>query len=181
MDGLLQSPPAAAVTGPAKPAGYLISHEMNDSFIVVNRLLKAKLRCVLAEEAVTCREDAGTGHDLGARVAPRRSAIVDASARQLGVRRDGAGHRAAGEAMKLKPIRIGLYDQYGGLMPSGWTRWLFEQYEFPFEVIYPQTLDAGDLKSKFDVLVFVDGDGALSAPTAAGAAAGAADSAPDAG
>ena len=42
-------------------------------------------------------------------------------------------------------------------MPSGWTRWLFEQYEFPFQVVYPPTLDAGDLKSKFDVLVFTDG------------------------
>src|SRR6266481_3508482 len=42
-------------------------------------------------------------------------------------------------------------------MPSGWTRWLFEQYEFPFQVVYPQTLDAGDLKAKFDVLVFTDG------------------------
>ena len=59
--------------------------------------------------------------------------------------------------MKLKPIRIGLYDQYGGSMPSGWTRWLFEQYEFPFEVVYPAALDAGDLKSKFDVIVFTDG------------------------
>jgi len=42
-------------------------------------------------------------------------------------------------------------------MPSGWTRWLFEQYEFPFEVVYPQMLDAGNLKSRFDVLVFPDG------------------------
>ena len=39
--------------------------------------------------------------------------------------------------MKLKPVRIGLWDQYGGSMPSGWTRWLFEQYEFPFEVVFP--------------------------------------------
>ena len=39
--------------------------------------------------------------------------------------------------MKLKPVRIGLWDQYGGSMPSGWTRWLLEQYEFPFEVVYP--------------------------------------------
>ena len=62
-----------------------------------------------------------------------------------------------GDALKLRPIRIGLYDQYGGLMPSGWTRWLFEQFEFPYEVVYPATLDAGDLKSKFDVLVFTDG------------------------
>src|SRR5438067_12860960 len=59
--------------------------------------------------------------------------------------------------MKLKPVRIGLWDQYGGSMPSGWTRWLFEQYEFPFEVVYPHTFDAGNLNAKFDVLVFVDG------------------------
>ena len=42
-------------------------------------------------------------------------------------------------------------------MPSGWTRWLLEQYEFPFEVVFPQTLDAGNLNEKFDVLMFVDG------------------------
>jgi hypothetical protein len=42
-------------------------------------------------------------------------------------------------------------------MPSGWTRWLFEQYEFPFQVVYAQELDAGNLNAKFDVLLFVDG------------------------
>jgi len=42
-------------------------------------------------------------------------------------------------------------------MPSGWTRWLFEQFEFPFEVVFPGTLDAGNLNAKYDVLVFVDG------------------------
>ena len=63
----------------------------------------------------------------------------------------------AGAAMKLKPIRIGLYDQYGGIMTSGWTRWLLEQYEFPFQVAYPATLDGGDLNARFDTLVFTDG------------------------
>src|ERR1035437_9552670 len=42
-------------------------------------------------------------------------------------------------------------------MPSGWTRWIFEQYEFPFQVVYPAALDAGGLNEKFDVLVFTDG------------------------
>src|SRR5205807_5593160 len=32
-----------------------------------------------------------------------------------------------------------------------------EQYEFQFAVVYPPTLDAGDLASKFDVLIFPDG------------------------
>jgi hypothetical protein len=43
------------------------------------------------------------------------------------------------------------------MIPSGWTRWLLEQFEFPYEVVYPQTLDAGNLRSRFDVLVFTDG------------------------
>ena len=75
--------------------------------------------------------------------------------------------------MKLKPVRIGLWDQYGGSMPSGWTRWIFEQYEFPFEVVYPQTLDAGNLNAKFDVLVFVDGGIPERDPAVAGQAAAA--------
>src|SRR5674476_1300531 len=75
----------------------------------------------------------------------------------LSFRASPVGAWATGDAMKLKPIRIGLYDQYGGSMPSGWTRWPFEQYAFPFEAVYPAALDAGDLKSKFDVIVFTDG------------------------
>ena len=42
-------------------------------------------------------------------------------------------------------------------MPSGWIRWLFDQYEFPFTVVYPQELDAGNLNAKYDVIVFADG------------------------
>jgi hypothetical protein len=34
---------------------------------------------------------------------------------------------------------------------------MLEQYEFPFEVVYPKTLDAGNLNNRFDVLVFVGG------------------------
>jgi len=65
--------------------------------------------------------------------------------------------RPSGDAMRLKLVRIGLWDQYGGSMPSGWIRWMLEQYEFPFEVVYPATLDAGNLNNRFDVLVFVGG------------------------
>src|SRR5439155_11396650 len=74
-----------------------------------------------------------------------------------GVSFDAVASKPAGDSMRLKPVRIGLWDQYGGSMPSGWTRWLLEQYEFPFDVVFPQTLDAGNLNAKFDVLVFVDG------------------------
>src|SRR5687767_11665871 len=44
-------------------------------------------------------------------------------------------------------------------MPSGWTRWILEQYEFPFEVVFPRALDDGNLSSKYDVIIFPSGVG----------------------
>ncbi len=64
---------------------------------------------------------------------------------------------AAGAAVKLRPVRIALWDVYGGSMPSGWTRWLLEQFEFPFTVVYVPELDAGNLRERFDVLILPDG------------------------
>jgi hypothetical protein len=46
---------------------------------------------------------------------------------------------------------------YGGSMDSGWAQWILTQFEFPFEVVYAPTLDAGNLNAKFDVLVFING------------------------
>lgn len=162
VEGLLHPPPAL-VTGPEDAAGWLLSHRENDSFVVVNRLLKANCDVYWLKHAA--RED-GVDLGTGAVWVPKCAAakqILETSAKQLGVAAHGVAAAPAGEALKLKPIRIGLYDQYGGLMPSGWTRWLLEQFEFPFEVVYPQVLDAGDLKKRFDVLVFVDGAARLGA------------------
>jgi hypothetical protein len=42
-------------------------------------------------------------------------------------------------------------------MPSGHTRWLLEQFEFPYEIVYPRTVDAGSLNAKYDVIVLPSG------------------------
>ena len=119
--------------------------------MLINRLLKANADVYWLKWA-----DKADGEDLGTGAiwVPASAAarpVLEKSAKDLGVTVHAVAKAPTGDAMKLKPIRIGLYDQYGGSMPSGWTRWLFEQYEFPFEVVYPAALDAGDLKSKFDV------------------------------
>jgi len=60
-------------------------------------------------------------------------------------------------AERLHSARIALCDLYGGSIPSGWVRFILEQYHFPAEVIYPQTIDAGNLNERYDVIVFVSG------------------------
>ncbi len=157
VDGLL-NPPPGSITGPAHPAGYLLSHRVNNSFILMNRLLKEKCEVYWLTTGATEVDGKDTG--TGAMWIPASSqarATLERGAKELGVNVYAEAHQPAGKMMKLKPVRIALYDQYGGLMPSGWTRWIFEQFEFPFKVVYPQELDAGDLKSKYDVLVFTDG------------------------
>jgi hypothetical protein len=153
----LESPPAAAIAGASNPAGYLVSHEMNDAFIVTNRLLTAGLDVYWLKDEHTVdgrRFGAGT---LWVPASAAAHEILERGALELGVPAVAVARAPKGTALKLRPVRIGLYDQYGGLMPTGWDRWLFEQYEFPYERVYPKDLDAGNLKSRFDVLVFPDG------------------------
>ena len=149
--------PQGTVTQAPAGGGYLLSHEVNDAFVAVNRLLQANQEVFWLKSAATAN---GRTYAPGTMFIPAKAttfAVLQKVAADRGLTFDAVAAKPAGDSMKLKPVRIGLWDQYGGSMPSGWTRWLFEQYEFPFEVVFPGTLDAGNLNAKYDVLVFVDG------------------------
>ncbi len=144
-------PPSGRIDGARNPAGYLFSHHQNDAFVVLNRLLKAG-------EEIYWPADRSSGAPGGTGmmyVAARPSTlpILQKAALELGVSFVGVTVPPAGPALRVQPVRIALWDRYGGSSPSGWTRWMLERYEFPFEVVYAQTLDAGRLASRFDVIV----------------------------
>ncbi len=53
--------------------------------------------------------------------------------------------------------RVGLYHRYyGGNMDEGWTRWLLEMYEFDFTSLHNADVRAGELRSRYDVIVVAD-------------------------
>ncbi len=149
----LEKPLPATIAGAASPAGYYVSHKINDTVILTNRLLKAGADVYWLKDEQTIDGHAlGTG-TLWVPASAKATPILEAGAKSLGVPVYAAAQKPSGAAMKLKPIRIGLVDIYGGSMPSGWLRWMLEQYEFPFEVVFPQVLDAGNLKDNYDVIV----------------------------
>ena len=78
-------------------------------------------------------------------------------AAELGTRFVGSEGTPGNEAKTLRPVRVGLWDRHGGSMPSGWTRWLLERFEFPFRVVFTPEIEEGNLREKFDVLILVDG------------------------
>jgi hypothetical protein len=151
----LLKPAPGRVTEAANAAGYVVSHGVNDAFIAVNRLLKGGEEVYFVRDRSWQSQD-GTGAIFIA-AKPSTLGVLKTAATDLGLNFSAVTQRPAGAMYKLNPVRIGLWDQYGGSMPSGWVRFMLEQFEFPFEVVFPGTLDAGNLKAKYDVLLFPDG------------------------
>ena len=137
-DRIRPTPGAVASAGT-----WALSGATNDAFIAVNRLLKAGAAVARRADGTWIVANSGTSRP-----------IVERAARELGLTFTAGS--AAG-AQPVKSMRVGLWDRFGGSMPSGWTRWLLEQYEFDYTVVYPQEIDAGNLNARYDALVFVDG------------------------
>lgn len=141
--------PAGSIQGGALPVGYYFTHAANDSFVVVNRL-------VAAGEDVSWLDHGPDGPGTFYVTAkPETRAILERAATDLGINFQAAATPPAGKATSLRKLRIGLFDEYGNSdMPSGWTRLIFEQFEFPYLQVFAPDLDKGNLRAQFDVLVF---------------------------
>ncbi len=152
----LASPPAATIADAGGAKGYLVDAAANDAVIPVNRALKAGVGVYRIAAPMTAGgRTYGQGSYYIAATNDSKG-IVEKAARDLDLHIAGTT-ASAGDAAKVSTKRIGVWDQYGGSMPAGHTKWLLEQFEFPYEVVFPQVLDAGNLRQKFDVLVFVTG------------------------
>ncbi|VTR96331.1 peptidase : Gll0760 protein OS=Gloeobacter violaceus (strain PCC 7421) GN=gll0760 PE=4 SV=1: Peptidase_M14 [Gemmata massiliana] len=152
-------PPPAKVLDANGAVGFFLRAQANDGFRAVNQLLAAGEEVRRLKEP--CTVD-GVKHPAGMFFIVKKDGTqtrLEKIAQNLGTRFVGSKEAPEKEAVALKPVRIALVDRYGGAMPSGWTRWLFEQFEFSFTVVYPPDLDRGGLRDKFDVIVVVDGLG----------------------
>lgn len=150
-------------------AGYFVRPEVNDAATVANRLAKANVK---ATRIPTAFKDGANTWPAGTWFIPAGGAadkVVAQASQDLGVNFAAAGAKPA-SAQPVQPLRIALADRYGGSMPSGWTRLILEKFEFPYTTIYPNEIDAGNLKAKYDVIVFTDG--AISAAAGPGAGFG---------
>ena len=147
--GELQTPPASDLK-PSK-TGYMLSAQINNSFVVVNDLLKSGVEVFRINEPFG-EFPAGSfyvpqeGHDL-----------LTASNEAMGTQAEGVKIKDTSGMVKISPSRIALFDNYGGSMPSGWVRWIMEQYHFNFQVVFPNEIDGGNLNSKYDAILFISG------------------------
>jgi hypothetical protein len=57
---------------------------------------------------------------------------------------------------EVKRPRIGLYKSFLADMDEGWTRWLLENFGFAYASLRNSDIQAGNLRARFDTIVFAD-------------------------
>lgn len=71
--------------------------------------------------------------------------------------RSGDFHPAAGAGRRqIRRPRLGLYKGFVANMDEGWTRWLLEQFGFAFQSVSNADVRSGNLRRRYDVLLFAD-------------------------
>jgi len=146
--------PPGQVTG--QGSVFLLGHETNNSLVAVNRLLKAGAEVSWLTDKI---EIGGKAYAPGAIVVKGGKDLaltMAAISKSLGIDALALAEEPAAKSIRLRAPRTALYQPWGGNADEGWTRWLLEQYEFPFTTIHPEDVRKGDAAKKFDVIIFPD-------------------------
>ena len=149
-------PPPGGVEGQGNRA-FVLTHAENSSVIAVNRLLASGATVQWSAEpfqAAGQNWPAGTFIIEGDGESLRRTDAQTLGA-ELGLRFHALAEAPTVARHRLRAPRIGLYKGFTGNMPEGWTRWMLERYEFPYENVSNADIQTGDL-SGYDIIVLPD-------------------------
>jgi hypothetical protein len=115
-----------------------MNHGANASFRAVNEILAVNGKVSFAGEEISV-----SGVDKGK---------LDGILKENRLRVGGTGE--GGKAVKA--ARVGLYRPWTASMDEGWTRWVLEQYKFPFRSLYNADIRGGHLRERYDVIILPD-------------------------
>ena len=69
---------------------------------------------------------------------------------------DATSLKEAPEAWPVKKPRIGIYQPWSGNIDEGWTRWILEQFHFPFTVLHNADVRTATCASAYDTIVIAE-------------------------
>jgi hypothetical protein len=133
------------VAGKIEGAGpvFSFSHNSNASLRAVNDLLAAGV-------TVTFAKTGGLIYATGKAADILRKDGLDASSL------DAASLKEAPAAWPVKMPRIGVYQPWGGNIDEGWTRWILEQFHYPYTTLHNADIQNGHLRENYDSIVFAE-------------------------
>ena len=142
--------PQGTLTGSGN-LGYAISARTNRSAIALNRILNAGFQVLRPKEALPALD-----LPAGSIIVPQQDGLDELIAdlpQELGVSVHRVGEAIDVEAVAQRAPRIGIYASWKPSIDEGWTRWVFEEYEFPYTRLYNPDVRQGNLRASFDTIV----------------------------
>ncbi|MFW6129234.1 MAG: M14 family metallopeptidase [Candidatus Aminicenantaceae bacterium] len=128
--------------------GYVFDGRLNNSFKAVNLLLEEGINVHRVDKPVS-------GLNLGDFIVfkGKKDVLIDI-AKETGVDFKALNKEIEKGLHKVEKPRIGMYRRYwGGNMDEGWTRFLLEQFSFPYQSLYDEEIEEGNLNKKFDAII----------------------------
>jgi zinc carboxypeptidase len=138
--------PGGEVAGAA--GGYLIPHRADSAVAAQNRLLAEGKKVYWLK-----RKDPGEAGDLYIPPGEATPEAMSRLSRELHLPIVPLGEVPAGPALRVKPLRVGLYKPWIASMDEGWTRFLLERYGFAFQNLANEALKDGSYRGKVDVIL----------------------------
>jgi hypothetical protein len=141
-------PPAGEVRGQGNT--YILDHSVLDSFRAINRLLKEGFNVSWATKSFST---GGKNYPAGAIIVagPGINGKLRSLAKEFSLQIQAGSPPK--DLMNLKPLKLGLYQPWTADMDEGWTRWIFDTWEFPYTTIHDAEIRNGGLKQKYDVII----------------------------
>jgi hypothetical protein len=163
----LTGSPKADLSVTRRDISYEFDYRGPGISLVVNRLLKETGSVVFVRRPVNgltstlVSVDTNVPQERLESLASNFKLIVTATNQKSSpIPKDSSEHKAVALSrigvMHVRQPRIGFYQPWTSNMDEGWTRWVLEQYEFPYTAIHNAEIKAGKLREKFDVVLLAD-------------------------
>lgn len=121
---------------------YVLRHEENNSFKAINRILESGGTVLRSKSSF---------------VVPSRSvkaSLMQKLADELDLKIEGISKKPEADLKRIKPVRLGMYKSWIASADEGWTRFIFEKFEFPFKHVHDPDIRAGTLNQNYDAIIF---------------------------
>jgi hypothetical protein len=147
--------PSATFPAAAPEYAYALDTRQNDTFTAVTKLLpqgETVTRTTAPVQTSLGQWPAGT---FLVRVRPGNDVRVKEQADALGLTVASVG-AAPASTLPVSLPRVGMYHGWGGNSDEGWTRYMLEDFQLPYQQVHDADVRAGNLNNSYDVIVLPD-------------------------
>jgi len=132
---------------------YIVDSGTNDSVILNNRLSRKGIRSSYVDREFNSKSRAFKAGSMVIEKSNLSRPDLASLSKGLGLTIESVNDVSPAKLQPFVPYRLALYQPFTASMDEGWTRWVLEQFEFPYQVIHNSEIKAGQLGKSYTHII----------------------------